>query len=133
MRERLEAASEDGGGGGVRGDHEIARGAEGSEGDHGEEERVEARHHRRARDLRVAERLRNVHGGQGEAGEHVAQGGLTPHRPRAPEEPGSARVLRRPSGSHGPVRRSSDRKSTRLNSSHLGISYAVFCLKKKKG
>src|SRR5262245_53154002 len=33
------------------------------------------------------------------------------------------------------VRRDSsveDRKSTRLNSSHLGISYAVFCLKKKK-
>src|SRR5262245_48026469 len=30
------------------------------------------------------------------------------------------------------VRRSHrDRKSTRLNSSHLGISYAVFCLKKK--
>src|SRR5258705_3894264 len=25
-----------------------------------------------------------------------------------------------------------DRKSTRLNSSHLGISYAVFCLKTKK-
>src|SRR5947199_5975808 len=25
-----------------------------------------------------------------------------------------------------------DRKSTRLNSCHLGISYAVFCLKKKK-
>src|SRR5205814_9493854 len=30
-----------------------------------------------------------------------------------------------------PLRRG-DRKSTRLNSSHLGISYAVFCLKKKK-
>src|SRR5262245_21588657 len=30
----------------------------------------------------------------------------------------------------GPRRQ--DRKSTRLNSSHLGISYAVFCLKKKK-
>src|SRR5262245_56947443 len=29
-------------------------------------------------------------------------------------------------------RHSEDRKSTRLNSSHLGISYAVFCLKKKK-
>src|ERR1035441_5330170 len=29
-------------------------------------------------------------------------------------------------------RRRGDRKSTRLNSSHLGISYAVFCLKKKK-
>src|SRR5262245_66683185 len=29
-------------------------------------------------------------------------------------------------------RSNEDRKSTRLNSSHLGISYAVFCLKKKK-
>src|SRR5204863_1913441 len=28
--------------------------------------------------------------------------------------------------------RSTDRKSTRLNSSHVEISYAVFCLKKKK-
>src|SRR5205814_8902591 len=28
-------------------------------------------------------------------------------------------------------REEGDRKSTRLNSSHLGISYAVFCLKKK--
>src|SRR5207253_9278035 len=31
-----------------------------------------------------------------------------------------------------PVRRRQDRKSTRLNSSHVAISYAVFCLKKKK-
>src|SRR5205814_2577210 len=31
-----------------------------------------------------------------------------------------------------PIVISQDRKSTRLNSSHLGISYAVFCLKKKK-
>src|SRR5215471_19505135 len=31
---------------------------------------------------------------------------------------------------HGP--RETDRKSTRLNSSHVEISYAVFCLKKKK-
>src|SRR5256885_4822038 len=30
------------------------------------------------------------------------------------------------------VRLNQDRKSTRLNSSHLVISYAVFCLKKKK-
>src|SRR3712207_7193694 len=29
-------------------------------------------------------------------------------------------------------RRAQDRKSTRLNSSHANISYAVFCLKKKK-
>src|SRR5256885_9941765 len=35
---------------------------------------------------------------------------------------------------HGPLaaERGEDRKSTRLNSSHLVISYAVFCLKKKK-
>src|SRR5258705_5452293 len=32
----------------------------------------------------------------------------------------------------GDQRAAVDRKSTRLNSSHLGISYAVFCLKKKK-
>src|SRR5258708_30080722 len=31
-----------------------------------------------------------------------------------------------------PRQQSSDRKSTRLNSSHQIISYAVFCLKKKK-
>src|SRR2546426_2245147 len=31
-----------------------------------------------------------------------------------------------------PPRETRDRKSTRLNSSHLVISYAVFCLKKKK-
>src|SRR5690625_6956569 len=30
------------------------------------------------------------------------------------------------------LRASGDRKSTRLNSSHVAISYAVFCLKKKK-
>src|SRR3712207_8215928 len=30
------------------------------------------------------------------------------------------------------VEKSEDRKSTRLNSSHANISYAVFCLKKKK-
>src|SRR3712207_8302698 len=32
----------------------------------------------------------------------------------------------------GGVAANSDRKSTRLNSSHANISYAVFCLKKKK-
>src|SRR2546422_4941916 len=40
----------------------------------------------------------------------------------------------RPVGAPGPARRWArrDRKSTRLNSSHGYISYAVFCLKKKK-
>src|ERR1035438_4971723 len=33
-------------------------------------------------------------------------------------------------GTRGCEEHSPDRKSTRLNSSHLGISYAVFCLKK---
>src|SRR2546426_8396228 len=38
-----------------------------------------------------------------------------------------------PAGRDGPHHlRRRDRKSTRLNSSHLVISYAVFCLKKKK-
>src|ERR1035438_943856 len=40
----------------------------------------------------------------------------------------------KPRDSHGSVTfwrlQTTDRKSTRLNSSHLGISYAVFCLKK---
>src|SRR2546427_6698140 len=44
------------------------------------------------------------------------------------------RVERRPPGraDAGPAPRRRDRKSTRLNSSHSQISYAVFCLKKKK-
>src|SRR5258705_2226460 len=37
----------------------------------------------------------------------------------------------RGSGVDAVARGTVDRKSTRLNSSHLGISYAVFCLKKK--
>src|SRR5437763_4959597 len=43
---------------------------------------------------------------------------------------GRLRVLARPE--HG-VALAEDRKSTRLNSSHRCISYAVFCLKKKNG
>src|SRR2546426_8041256 len=50
-----------------------------------------------------------------------------PYRQHYPE-------CRKPGDRHGRDRRlfSQDRKSTRLNSSHLVISYAVFCLKKKK-
>src|SRR5690242_20922291 len=36
-----------------------------------------------------------------------------------------------PLGQAGRIFNSLDRKSTRLNSSHMSISYAVFCLKKK--
>src|SRR5437868_7981061 len=49
--------------------------------------------------------------------------------------PASARrrasFLRSPSHAGREPRGSRDRKSTRLNSSHVSISYAVFCLKKK--
>src|SRR5262245_62688971 len=37
-----------------------------------------------------------------------------------------------PARARDPDGRDVDRTSTRLNSSHLGISYAVFCLKKKE-
>src|SRR5205807_10618878 len=41
------------------------------------------------------------------------------------------RDRQRVAGAHAPHENVEDRKSTRLNSSHLVISYAVFCLKKK--
>src|SRR5438445_7869867 len=44
---------------------------------------------------------------------------------------GSTTSVRTPSSRNG-VNSAQDRKSTRLNSSHANISYAVFCLKKKK-
>src|SRR2546426_7460876 len=44
------------------------------------------------------------------------------------KQTGSSRSARGPAAASG----TGDRKSTRLNSSHLVISYAVFCLKKKK-
>src|SRR5436305_11101389 len=49
---------------------------------------------------------------------------------RCGERPRHARRLRMRRGGLQRARR--DRKSTRLNSSHVRISYAVFCLKKKK-
>src|SRR5256885_13169593 len=61
------------------------------------------------------------------------------HRPRrADRRRGRPRAGRRHHVDRHPRRRHErrhprqDRKSTRLNSSHLVISYAVFCLKKKK-
>src|SRR2546430_3305617 len=63
----------------------------------------------------------------------------------APFAGGASRRRRRRAPCHGDLRRAqdaiseavarpqlADRKSTRLNSSHSQISYAVFCLKKKK-
>src|SRR3712207_7340371 len=54
-------------------------------------------------------------------------GASAPQVPRAPAQGGA--LEGRPGGRPGFAR---DRKSTRLNSSHANISYAVFCLKKKK-
>src|SRR3712207_8701965 len=60
--------------------------------------------------------------------ERHAQGGAAPAegrpQPRVGAAQGADAAL--PDGSDG-----ADRKSTRLNSSHANISYAVFCLKKK--
>src|ERR1035438_7598712 len=55
-----------------------------------------------------------------------------PHLLGLPAQPyDTAQVLYRTVDAEGHIAYQ-DRKSTRLNSSHLGISYAVFCLKKKK-
>src|SRR5690606_42123871 len=53
-------------------------------------------------------------------------------RCRARTTRASTATARRSTSSSASGPRSSDRKSTRLNSSHVKISYAVFCLKKKK-
>src|SRR6266581_7169762 len=53
---------------------------------------------------------------------------VLPMRARPPAD-AHRRETRRRVGAQGPF---ADRKSTRLNSSHPSISYAVFCLKKKK-
>src|SRR3712207_8860885 len=52
---------------------------------------------------------------------------VQPHAEPAQEDRGKREAARRQLLSHRGV----DRKSTRLNSSHANISYAVFCLKKK--
>src|SRR2546429_7663247 len=52
---------------------------------------------------------------------------------RSPRPRGACRAVGDRTSHGGPrPRRGRDRKSTRLNSSHGYISYAVFCLKKKK-
>src|SRR3712207_6978140 len=65
---------------------------------------------------------------------------ISPPRTTAPSRSPASRAGAPRSPSHSPAevrgsragaRGSSDRKSTRLNSSHANISYAVFCLKKK--
>src|SRR5437764_4768597 len=58
----------------------------------------------------------------------------TPHEPERQQTRDDRDGQRRQSraGDQPVIERVRDRKSTRLNSSHRCISYAVFCLKKKK-
>src|SRR5439155_26004623 len=88
---------------------------------------------RRSSDLAVRARSR-----RGEAGRPVPRP-LSALRVARPVGLPLLRPLRGRSRARGRARRASgarphesDRKSTRLNSSHVAISYAVFCLKKKK-
>src|SRR5258707_8482610 len=60
---------------------------------------------------------------------HDRQGTSAPAPTQAPGAPGGVSLTPPATGRR---RVSRDRKSTRLNSSHANISYAVFCLKKKK-
>src|SRR5690242_2232093 len=95
-----------------------------------------------------AERLEHVLSEEVEARMATALGNPVqdPHGDPIPSADGTMRDVRYPKldtlapGSRGVVAHVSDespallrdRKSTRLNSSHMSISYAVFCLKKKK-
>src|SRR3712207_7052512 len=78
-----------------------------------------------------AHRQHQGRGGDGHAQPDQGEGGQFVHGQGVEEE--RAAPERGESEQHGPFpsahRR--DRKSTRLNSSHANISYAVFCLKKK--
>src|SRR6266498_4520908 len=68
-------------------------------------------------------------------GSTTPQGGRASARPPCPPRTRGPRATVRagsPSRASAARRPARDRKSTRLNSSHVRISYAVFCLKKKK-
>ena len=75
-----ESAAKNGGSGGVGGDDEIARRAEGCEREKRQQERVEAGDDGHAGDAGVAEGLRDVHCGEDDAGECIAHGAGSLHR-----------------------------------------------------
>src|SRR2546429_7187683 len=63
---------------------------------------------------------------------HAGAGARARHRRILDPDESRGRAGRRDPAVEGQGGRAQDRKSTRLNSSHGYISYAVFCLKKKK-
>src|SRR3712207_7847345 len=80
--------------------------------------------------LPIFRRVGDRAAGGGQRGRRQGVGGRQhPARGRRLPHPADARGARRAAGAL--ARHARDRKSTRLNSSHANISYAVFCLKKK--
>src|SRR5258705_1237070 len=77
------------------------------------------------RSLAATARVSSAHHGPRIRG-HLPHQVSAAHQDRRPVLHELQRIRASPSGGQR------DRKSTRLNSSHLGISYAVFCLKQKK-
>src|SRR2546430_9928142 len=65
------------------------------------------------------------------SGEHLGGAGLVEPAGQQAVPEQRHLLLERPRGLHHSLQPPPDRKSTRLNSSHSQISYAVFCLKKK--
>src|SRR5207253_8342116 len=89
---------------------------------------------RRSSDLRQRPRqAARVHGPHRQQ-RHLRQGppsGVADAGTEGPRRSREVEVLQHEGGHLLAERSSRDRKSTRLNSSHVAISYAVFCLKKK--
>src|SRR5947209_6677419 len=89
-----------------------------------------ARPHRpRARRVREVEPARRRCSGVPSA---LSEGDLSRSAARGEAQSGALRAASTPPPHPASRSRERDRKSTRLNSSHANISYAVFCLKKKK-
>src|SRR5690242_21408667 len=61
----------------------------------------------------------------------LEEGRIAPRSGIGPDKTRGKRPIVVNKGCHGAPVGQGDRKSTRLNSSHMSISYAVFCLKKK--
>src|SRR5690606_41861029 len=77
---------------------------------------------RRSSDLLVRSRPGGGRARAADGGQGSGHRGVRPGRAHAADR----------GGDRGADQGNQDRKSTRLNSSHVKISYAVFCLKKKK-
>src|SRR5947199_2311082 len=76
--------------------------------------------------------VEHVRAGEQQAGEVAREEQLRPRYGAGEVEIDRPLLLQpRHEVGRGEDRQEGDRKSTRLNSSHLGTSYAVFCLKKK--